>query len=241
MTKVSLDDEYLLPPREEHVPPWEDEVFSPEEAAPCQQERWERVAWPCRHGIQVFSLSPMNTPPFCVDESKPPFHEPCLPWGLPALPCCPWHCLSLSPARQGKSPASPILLSHSQWHTMLCVLFWPCCWHPGDGHPPLPWPAAVHGSSTTQLCLSSRSLLGSHGSLGSSACCPWGLGTARGAGTAPGWQRAERRSGKGVGRQGSPPPGSAVPVPLPGPTSPFITPLPFIGPDRCPQINTPRQ
>lgn len=69
----------------------------------------------------------------------------------------------------------------------------------------------------------------------------WGSTGGGGAGTPPRWHCAERRSGKGVGRQGSPPPGSAAPAPFPGPTIPFITPPPFIGPDRCPQINTPRQ
>lgn len=82
MSKANLDAEHLLAPHEEHVPPWEDEEFPPEEAAPCQQKRWQRVAWPCRHWIQVSSLSPTSALPFCADESEPPFvHHSCLSLG----------------------------------------------------------------------------------------------------------------------------------------------------------------
>lgn len=59
--------------------------------------------------------------------------------------------------------------------------------------------------------------LGCHGSAGSPACRPLGLGTVQGAETPLRWQGAERRSGKGVGRQGQPraQPGCASSPPRP--------------------------
>lgn len=106
MTKVRLDDEHLLAPHEEHVPPWEDEEFPSEEAAPCHQKRWERVAWPCRHGIQVSSLSPRSALPFCVDELEPPSCEPCLPVPGGCLPFLPAHGIACHCPQPGK--ASPL-------------------------------------------------------------------------------------------------------------------------------------
>lgn len=195
----------------------------------------------------------MSLLPLCVDELGPPFPESALPapQGLPALPCCLWRGRLLLPARQGKPPASPIPCRCSRWHAMLHALSWLCChWHPGDAHLSLPWSPAAHSPSTNQFCpfrLLPAPLvlppLGCHGSVGSPACGPLGAGDSVGGRNTPPprWHGAERRSGKGVGRQGSPPPSLAAPAPLPGPTIPFITPPPFIGPDRCPQINTPRQ
>lgn len=169
-------------------------MFPPEEAAPCQQERQERVACPCRHGIQVSSLSPMS-PSVWMKQNLLFMDRACLSLGA-ACPSSLPVVLPVTVPSQARQvpckphPTQPFSVAHRAPCPVVALLA------PWGWHPPLPWPAAVHGSSTTQLCPSSLSPLSSHGSLGSSACCPWGLGTAQGTG-------AERRSGKGVGRQGS--------------------------------------
>lgn len=170
----------------------------------------------------------MSALPFCVDESELPFHEPLLP--VPGAACSSWllRALSLSPARQGEFPAQPLWVAHGALCPVLALL-----WRPGDGHPPLPCPAALHPAPHS-FAPPDLSPPGSHGSLGSSAAVA-------GAGDSTGDRKPPRGLRGAVGRGLGDRAAHRPPVPLPGPTGPFITPLPFIGPDRCPQINTPRQ
>lgn len=173
----------------------------------CQQKRWERMAWPCRCGIQVSSLSLRSTLPCCVDELEHPFSEPCLPVPGGCLPFL--VALSLSPARQGQCP-------HRHSHGTPCSVS--CSglaggtpgWPPGRplarGTPCIQLPAALSPRPVTpgrprlfgQLCLLS-------------------LGTAGGTGKPQGGRGPRGGVGRGLGDRAAQRPARLRRFPSPAP------------------------
>lgn len=127
----------------------------------------------------------------------------CLSLGLPALPGCSGHCHCPQP---GKASSLP---SHSGWHTVLCVLFWPCCGTLGMVTL-LPLPCSTPWLQHHTIYPSGPFTPGQPRLCGQLCCCRWGWGQRWGQETAQG---AERSSGKGAGRQGSPPPACSPPRP----------------------------
>lgn len=105
-----------------------DEEFPPEEAAPCQQERWERVAWPCRSGTPSCPRG-APCPSVWVNQNLLFVNRACLslgaacpsslPMALPVpvpsqarqVPCKPHAPQLLSVARRALCPALALLLA----------------------------------------------------------------------------------------------------------------------------------